>query len=127
MGDHLRKCYCFLLGVYSFREIREKRKSRFYLIKYAKIIGKIGKVLDICVSTICNGLKRNKHRITALPFLFQAIFFFSFVQHLYWFSRLLKYCYIDSFGKRPKLRNLRGLKCILVCQISGLNEHCAKV
>ena len=54
--------------MYSFREIREKRESRFYLIKYAKIIGKIG--------TICNGLKQNKLRIIALPFLFQAIVFF---------------------------------------------------
>ena len=127
MGDYLRKCYCYLLGMYGFREIREKRKSRFYLIKYAKIIGKIGKVLDICISTICNGLKRNKHRITALPFLFQAIVFFTFVRHLYWFRRLLKYCYIDRFGKRQKLRNFRGLKRILVCPISGPNEHCAKV
>ena len=127
MGDYLRKCYYYLLGMYSFREIREKRKSRFYLIKYAKIIGKIGKVLDICISTICNGLKRNKLRIIALPFLFQAIVFFNFVRHLCWFSRLLKYCYIDRFGKRQKLRNLRGLKCILVCPISGPNEHCTKV
>ena len=52
MGDYLRKCYCSLLGMYSFQEIREKRKSHFYLIKYAKIIGKIGKVLDICINTI---------------------------------------------------------------------------
>ena len=76
MGDYLRKCYCYLLGMYSFREIREKRESHFYLIKYAKIIGKISKVLDICISTICNGLKQNKFRIIALPFLFQAIVFF---------------------------------------------------
>ena len=127
MGDYLRKCYCYLLGMYSFREIREKRKSRFYLIKYAKIIGNIGKVLDICISTICNGLKQNKLRIIAVPFSFQAIVFFSFVRLLWGFSRLLKYCYIDRFGKRQKLRNFRGLKCILVCPISGPNEHCAKV
>ena len=101
----------------------KNEKSRFYLIKYAKIIGKIGKVLDICISTICDGLKRNKLRIIALPFLYQAIVFFSFVRHLCWFSRLLKYCYIDRFGKRQKLRNFRGLKCILVCPISGPNEH----
>ena len=126
MGDYLRKCFCYLLGMYSFREIREKRKSRFYL-KNAKIIGKICKVLDICISTICNGLKRNKLRIIAVAFFFQAIVFFSFVRHLCGFSRLLKYCYIDRFGKRQKLRNLRGLKCILVYPISGLNEHCAKV
>ena len=37
--------------MYSFWEIREKRKSRFYLIKYAKIIGKIGKLLDICINS----------------------------------------------------------------------------
>ena len=82
MGDYLRKCYCYLLGMYSFREIREKRKSRFYLIKYAKVIGKIGKVLDICISTICNGLKQNKLRIRAVPFFFQAIVFFSFFRLL---------------------------------------------
>ena len=127
MGDYLRICYRYLLGIYSFREIREKRKSRFYLIKYAKVIGKIGKVLDICISTICNGLKQNKLRIIAVPFFFQAIVFFSFVRLLWGFSRLLKYCYIDRFGKRQKLRNFRGLKCILVCPISGPNEHCAKV
>ena len=62
--------------MYSFREIREKRESRFHLIKYTKIIGTIGKVLDICISTICNGLKQNKLSIIALPFLFQAIVFF---------------------------------------------------
>ena len=45
--------------MYSFREIREKRKSRFYLIKYAKVISKIGKILDIFINTICNGLKQN--------------------------------------------------------------------
>ena len=76
MGDYLRKCYCYLLGMYSFREIREKRESRFYLIKYANIIDKIGKVLDIFISTICNGLKQNKLRIIAVPFFFQAIVFF---------------------------------------------------
>ena len=127
MRAYLRKCYCYLLGIYTFQEIREKRKSRFYLIKYAKIIGKIGKVLDICISTICNGLKRNKLRIIAVPFFFQAIVFFSSVRLLCWFSRLLKYCYIDRFGKRQKLRNFRGLKCILVCPISGPSEHCANV
>ena len=57
---------------------------------YAKLIGKIGKVLDICISTICNSLKQNKLRIIALPFLFQAIVIFSFVRHLCGFSRLLK-------------------------------------
>ena len=71
------KCYCYLLGMYSFREIREKRKSCFYFIKYANLVGKIGKVLDICISTIFNGLKRNKLRIIALPFLFQAIVLYS--------------------------------------------------
>ena len=71
----LRKCFCYLLGMYSFREIREKRKSRFHLIKYAKIIGKIGKVLEICISAICNGFKQNKLRIIAVPFFFQAIVF----------------------------------------------------
>ena len=110
MRAYLRKCYCYLPGMYTFQEIREKRKSRFYLIKYAKIIGKIGKVLDICINTIRNGLKRNKLRIIAVPFFFQAIVFFSFVRLLCWFSRLLKYCYIDRFGKRQKLRNFRGLR-----------------
>ena len=57
--------------MYSFRENREKRKSRFYFIKYANIIGKIGKVLDICISTIFNGLKRNKLRIIAYPSSFK--------------------------------------------------------
>ena len=90
MGDYLRKCYCYLLGMYSFREIREKRESRFYLIKYAKVISKIGKVLDICINTICNGLKQNKLIIIAVPFFFQAIVFFSFVRLLCGFSRLLK-------------------------------------
>ena len=61
--------------MYSFREIREKRKSRFYLIKYSKVIGKSDKILDICINTICNGLKRNKLRIIAVPFFFQAIVF----------------------------------------------------
>ena len=127
MGDYLRKCFCYLLGMYSFREIREKRKSRFYLIKYAKIIGNICKVLDICISAICNGFKQNKLRIIAVPFFFQAIVFFSFVRLLCGFSRLLKQCYIDRFGKRQKLRDLRGLKCILVCPMSGPNEHRAQV
>ena len=113
--------------MYSFREIREKRESRFNLIKYAKIIGKIGKVLDICISTICNGLKQNKLRIIALPFLFQAIVFFQFRSALVRVQSPFKYCYVDRFEKRQKLRNFRGLKCILVCPISGLNEHCAKV
>ena len=127
MRAYLRKCYCYLLGMYTLQEIREKRNSRFYLIKYATIIGKIGKVLGICINTIRNGLKRNKLRIIAVPFFFQAILFFSFVRLLCWFSRLLKYCYIDCFGKRQKFRNFRGLKCSLVCPISGPNEHCAKV
>ena len=82
MRDYLRKCFCYLLEMYSFREIREKRKSRFYLIKYAKVMGKIGKVLDICISTICNGLKQNRLSIIAVPFFFQAIVFFSFVRLL---------------------------------------------
>ena len=90
MGDYLRKCYCYLLGMYSFREICEKRESRFYLIKYAKVISKIGKILDISINTICNGLKQNKLRIIAVPFFSQAIVFFCFVRLLCGFSRLLK-------------------------------------
>ena len=47
--EHLRgtifENVSYLLGMYSFREIREKRESRFYLIKYAKVISKIGKIL----------------------------------------------------------------------------------
>ena len=58
--------------MYSLQEIREKRKSRFYLIKYANIIGRIGKLLDICINTICNGLKRFKVIIIAVSFFFQA-------------------------------------------------------
>lgn len=40
--------------MYSSREIRKKRKSRFYLIKYAKFVGKTGKVLDVCINRIWN-------------------------------------------------------------------------
>ena len=67
-----------------------KLKSRFYLIKYAKVRGKIGKILDICINTICNGLKQNKLRIIAVPFFFHAIVFFSFIRLLCGFRHLLK-------------------------------------
>ena len=106
MGDYLRKCYCYLLGKYSFREIREKRKSRFYLIKYAKITGKIGKVLDICISAICNGLKRNKLRIIALPFLSQAIVFFKFRSALALVQSPFKILLYLPLRKRAKIEKL---------------------
>ena len=41
-------------------------------------MSKISKVLDILIEAVCNVMKRNELRITALPFLFQAMGTFNF-------------------------------------------------
>ena len=66
-----------------FEKFARKRKSHLYLIKYAKNIGKIDKVLGIRIETIYNFRTRDKLSIRASPFLYLATGVFLIFQ-VFW-------------------------------------------
>ena len=58
---------------FKFEKFAKTETTAFCLIKYAKNIRKIDKVLGIRIQTICKTKTRNKLSITAVPFFYLTI------------------------------------------------------
>ena len=75
-----------------FEKFAKNEDIAFYLIKYAKHIWKIDKVLGIRIETIYKTRTRGKLGIRALLFFYLTIGSFKFFKHFEGFCRSLKNC-----------------------------------
>ena len=110
-----------------FEKFAKNENRAFCLIKYAKNIWKIDKVLGIRIQTIDKTRTRGKLGIRALLFFYLTIGSLKFFKHFEGFRRLSNYCYIRHLAKWQKLRNFTNFKYILVCPMQSQDYYCAEV
>ena len=70
-----------------FEKFAKNENTAFCLIKYAKNIRKIGKVLGVHIETIYKSKSRGKLSIRALPFFYLTIVSFALFKHFQGFRR----------------------------------------
>ena len=75
-----------------FEKFSKNENTAFCLIKDAKIIWKIDKVLGIRIETIYKTRTRGKRSIRALPFFYLTMGSFKFFKHFEGFRRPSKNC-----------------------------------
>ena len=76
----------------AFQKFAKNENALFYLIKYAKHIGKIDEVLGNRIETIYNFRTRDQLSIRASPFVYLTIGSFNFFKYYKGLRRLSKIC-----------------------------------
>ena len=90
----------FSKNLTSSRNSQKNENTPFYLIKYAKNIRKIDKVLGARIEALYNSRTRHQLSIRASPFFCLTIGSFNFFKYFEGFRRLSKNCLFKLLWKR---------------------------